>query len=232
MMSMPLLSAGVINGIGHYWGYRNYECEDAARNIVPFGLFIGGEELHNNHHTFASSAKFSLKKWEVDIGWLYIRALSFLRLARIKKLPPEFKLVPEKMHIDADTVKVLLANRFQVLSRYSKEVLLPVLKHEKKVASVASRKALRRINKVLIRDHSLVNATQRARLTKALEESDALEKVYQFRLRLQAIWSRTAANQKECLEALKEWCHQAEETGIEVLQEFAARLRMYVPQPV
>lgn len=231
MMWIPFFAAGVVNGIGHYWGYRNYECAEAARNIVPWGIFIGGEELHNNHHTFASSAKLSSKKWEIDMGWVYIRILAFFKLATVKRLPPEFTLKKEKSTIDGETLKVVLANRFQVMARYSKEVMVPVFKQEKAKAGEASRALFRRVKKALIRETSLVSQSQKQRLTKLLESKEHLAVVYQYRMKLQEIWSKTAANQKELLEALKEWCKQAEATGIEALREFADSLKMYVPVP-
>lgn len=133
MMWIPLHAAGVVNGIGHYWGYRNFECPDAATNIFPWGFWIGGEELHNNHHTFASSAKFSVKWWEFDIGWMYIRLLSFLKLAKVKKLPPKLAMEEGKLHVDLETVKAVVSNRFQVMSYYYKHVVRPILKMEKRV---------------------------------------------------------------------------------------------------
>lgn len=138
MMWIPFHAAGVINGIGHYWGYRNYECRDAATNIIPWGFWIGGEELHNNHHTFASSAKFSVKWWEFDIGWMYIRILSFFGLARVKKLPPKLAMDAGKLQVDIDTVKAVISNRFQVMSNYYKGVIRPILKQER-INSDASR---------------------------------------------------------------------------------------------
>lgn len=131
MMWIPVHAAGVINGIGHYFGYRNFECPDAATNIIPWGFWIGGEELHNNHHTFASSAKFSIKWWEFDIGWFYIRCLSFLGLAKVKKLPPKLARDAGKLHIDLDTVKAVISNRFQIMSHYYHRVVRPILKHER-----------------------------------------------------------------------------------------------------
>lgn len=227
MAWIPFFAAGVINGVGHYLGYRNYECPDAARNIVPWGLLIGGEELHNNHHTFGSSAKFSSKWWELDLGWGYIKLLSWLKLAKIKKLPPKLYQSAHKECIDAETLKALIINRFNVLSRYSKEVILPVLKAEKLHAGEKGRALFQRAKILLIRESSLIDKLGKQRLALLLKKRQALHNVYHYRQQLLAIWDRTTASQKELVEALQDWCKRAENSGIEVLREFALRLRGY-----
>lgn len=230
MAWIPLFAAGVVNGIGHYWGYRNYEVKDNSRNVIPIGFFLGGEELHNNHHAFATSAKFSTRWWEMDSGWLVIRTLQFLRLAKPKRVVPQPKMVPTKNYIDTDTLKALITYRFQVMSRYSREVMIPVLKDEKKRAGKASRSLLRRARTVLVRDASIMQASHNLYLANVLENFQSLRVTYQFRLKLQDIWSKSTATQKELLDALQEWCQQAEATGMETLKRFSAHLKTYVPQ--
>lgn len=231
MLWIPLFAAGVVNGIGHYWGYRNFECPDAARNIIPFGAFIGGEELHNNHHTYPTSAKFSVKRWEFDLGWIYIRLLQFLKLARIKRVPPKLAETPGKLHADIDTLTAIITNRFQVMARYSKEVLLPVLEEETEKANSALSKALLKRAKIsLIRSESLLNDEGKRQLADVIDKHHMLALVYQYRLKLQAIWGRTTATQRELLEALQEWCKQAEATGIIVLRKFAASMAGFSTQ--
>ncbi|OGT38369.1 MAG: aminotransferase, partial [Gammaproteobacteria bacterium RIFCSPHIGHO2_12_FULL_38_14] len=225
MAWIPFFAAGVINGIGHYLGYRNFECQDASRNVVPWGVFLGGEELHNNHHAYASSAKFSAKWWEIDTGWYVIRLLQFLRLAKPKRVLPSIKTIPTKTKVDVDTLKALITYRFQVLARYTREVILPALYEEKKRSSAKGRALLHSARSVLVRDTSLMKKSQTMRLATVLENFQSLRVVYQFRLRLQEIWSRSTASQKELLEALQEWCQQAEATGIEALRQFSKRLK-------
>lgn len=233
LMWIPFWAAGVINGIGHYWGYRNFECEDASRNIFPIGFFIGGEELHNNHHTYGTSAKFSVKWWEVDIGWSVIRVLQWLRLATPKRVPPpDPRFIAGRGTVDLETVKAILAHRFQVLAQYSNDVIIPVLQEERSKAPVASAKMLQRMRNLLIRNETLVNEQGKQRLARVLGRYRSLATVYQFRLGLQAVWAHSTRTQKELVEALQEWCHQAEATGIEVLKNFVARLKSYIPQPV
>lgn len=232
MAAMPLFAAGVINGIGHYLGYRNFEVKDNSRNVVPFGLFLGGEELHNNHHAFATSAKFSTKWWEVDIGWYVIRMLQLVGLAKPKRVVPVPKMAPGKNCIDTDTLKAIISYRFQVMSRYSREVVMPVLREEKKRAGKTSRLLLRRAKTVLIRDASIMKASQQVKLASVLENFQSLRIIYQFRINLQEIWGRSTASQKELIDALQEWCQQAEATGIETLRRFSAHLKTYVPQQV
>jgi stearoyl-CoA desaturase (delta-9 desaturase) len=230
MACIPFFAGGIINGIGHYFGYRNFECKDASRNIVPLGLLLGGEELHNNHHAFATSAKFSAKWWEVDIGWYCIRLLQVFGLAKPKRVLPTPKMQPNKNSIDTDTLKAIFTYRFQVLARYTGDVVMPAIRDEKKKASKNSRVLLRRAKTILIRDSSIMKDSQQLRLAKVLDNFQSLRVVYQFRLKLQDIWGRSTASQKELLEALQEWCRQAEATGIEALLRFANSLKTYVPQ--
>ncbi len=231
MMWIPLFAAGVINGLGHWWGYRNYESADASTNIVPWGILIGGEELHNNHHTFASSAKLSSKWWEFDIGWLYIRILSFLGLARVKKVAPKPMVDPTKPHIDFDTVIAVVSNRFQVMAQYSKQVMARVHKDELRRADSWERTVLRRAKRLLSRDESLMDEDAKQNLASVLEQNQQLHTVYHFKQRLQSIWKRSTASQEHLLHALQEWCHQAEQTGIKSLQDFARSLRSYTMSP-
>ncbi len=230
MAWIPLFAAGVVNGIGHYWGYRNYECKDASRNIVPLGVFIGGEELHNNHHAFATSAKFSTKWWEIDSGWFVIRCLQLIGLAKPKRVVPALKMESNKTNIDTDTLKAVITHRLQLMARYGREVVLPALQEERKRAGKSSHALLRRAKTILMRDDSIMKSAQKAYLATVLENFQSLRVVYQFRIKLQEIWGRSTASQKELIEALQEWCRQAEATGIEVLLRFSHRLKTYVPQ--
>lgn len=232
MAWIPFFAAGVVNGIGHYWGYRNYEVKDASRNIFPIGFFIGGEELHNNHHAFGTSAKFSSKWYEFDIGWLVICLLQSVGLAKAKRVIPAPRYQASKTTVDADTLSALITYRFQVMSRYTREVIAPMLKEEKQRASVAGKQLLRRAYGLLVRDASLIEAQQQTRLASVLENFQSLRTVYNFRMKLQAIWSHSTASQKELLEALQEWCHQAEATGNQALLRFSRLLKTYVPQKV
>lgn len=233
MMWIPVHAAGVVNGIGHHWGYRNFECPDTSTNLFPWGFWIGGEELHNNHHTFASSAKFSVKWWEFDIGWLYIRCLSFLGLAKVKKLPPKLAMDAGKLHVDLETVKAVISNRFQIMSHYYKHVVRPILKNEKRSSQESEDKHLfQRAGRLLRLQDSLLSPRAKSRLQALLASREQLQIVYNFRQSLQNIWLKTATSQKELVEALQQWCKQAEESGLEVLHQFAQQIKGYVPKPV
>jgi stearoyl-CoA desaturase (delta-9 desaturase) len=229
MIWMPFFAAGIVNGVGHYFGYRNYECPDAARNIIPIGFWLGGEELHNNHHAFGSSAKFSTKWWEFDLGWGYIKLMQWLKLAKIKKLSPKLSSVPHKNIIDAETVKAIILNKFHILSRYSKEVVFPVLKAEKKHAGEKGKDLFRQARMLLVRELSLFDNFQRSRLAFLLRKKGTLRQVYYYRIKLQKIWELSTASQKELVEALQDWCKRAENSGILALKQFALRVRSYVP---
>ena len=232
MAWIPFWAAGFINGVGHYVGYRNFESPDASRNIVPWALIVGGEELHNNHHTYATSAKFSVKWYEFDLGWGVIRTLQLMGLAKPKRVAPKPVLVPGKTSIDIDTLKAVLTNRFQVMARYSKDVILPVLREERRRAGEAGSALLSRMRGSLIRETSQLGVNDQQKLVEVLEDYRSLNVVYQFRLKLQNIWARGTATQKELVESLQDWCKQAEATGIEALREFVTHLKAYVPQRV
>lgn len=229
MMWIPFHAAGVINGVGHHWGYRNFECPDSATNIFPWGFWIGGEELHNNHHTFASSAKFSVKWWEFDLGWFYIRCLCWLGLAKVKKLPPKLAITEGKLHVDLETVKAVIGNRFQVMSFYYKRVMRPVLEMEKRRHS--DKKLFQRAGRLLRLQDSLLSPRAKTRLQQLLTSREQLQVVYSYRQSLQNIWLKTAASQKELIESLQQWCKQAEESGLDVLKQFALQIKSFVPKP-
>ena len=233
MMWIPFHAAGVINGIGHYWGYRNFECNDASTNVFPLGFWIGGEELHNNHHTFASSAKFSVKWWEFDLGWFYIRILSLLGLAKVKKLPPKLAIEDGKLQVDLDTVKAVIANRFQIMSFYYKRVIKPILRLEKQTNQhKEERELLNRAGSLLKPRDALLSPLAKDRLQTLLTKRTRLQTVYNYQQSLQNIWLKTATSQKELVEALQQWCKQAENSGLEVLMKFAQQIKAYVPREI
>lgn len=231
MLSMPFFAAGVVNGLGHYSGYRNFECDDAATNIVPWGVLIGGEELHNNHHAFPTSAKFSVRRWEFDIGWLYIRVFQILGLAKVKKVAPRPVLQSNPpRQVNIDNLRAIIVNRMHVLRDYTRQVTLPVLKREKAIA--AGDAALRKAKKLLIRQPKLLDDQAKHRLSELLSNNAALETVHEFREKLRDLWSGANVSNEKLLAQLKEWCAEAEASGIKVLEEFADRLRAYQLAPV
>jgi stearoyl-CoA desaturase (Delta-9 desaturase) len=234
MIWIPLFAAGVINGIGHYWGYRNFEVADASTNIVPWGILIGGEELHNNHHTFGSSAKLSSKWWEFDIGWLYIRTMETIGLARVKKIPPELTCNTAKQHIDVETVKAVIAGRFQVMAQFAREVMKHVHREELKKADRTDRESwalLKRARRLMVREAAQLDETKHQLLERALEINDRLKTVYAMKQKLVDIWNRRATTQENLIQALQEWCREAEATGIEALRNFSQKIRTYTLAP-
>ena len=229
MMWIPITAAGIINGLGHYWGYRNYDCADAATNIFPFGILIGGEELHNNHHTHATSAKLSSKWYEIDLGWGYIRALEMLGLAKVKKVAPEPKFAKDKTVADLDTLQSVITNRYDVMAKYAKSVKRAFheeLEHLKHKAELEKR-FLKSSRKLLQREPAKLEVSQKAQLVQLFEHSKALETMHQMRVELGAIWERSHATRDQLLQQLQDWCVRAEASGIKSLQEFSLRLRSY-----
>ena len=226
MISMPLFAAGVINGLGHHSGYRNFECDDAATNLVPWGFLVGGEELHNNHHAFPTSAKFSVRRWEFDIGWVYICLFRALKLAKVNKVAPRPMLKPSpRQHVDIDNLRAIIVNRMHVLRDYTKQVTLPVLRRER--AALAADAALHRAKKLLIRQPKLLDELARRHLSELLSDNAALNTVHEFREKLRTLWSGANVSNERLLQQLKDWCSEAEASGIKVLEDFAARLRSY-----
>lgn len=233
MIWIPFFAAGVINGVGHYWGYRNFEATDASRNIVPWGLLIGGEELHNNHHAYASSARLSNKWYELDIGWMYIRIMQFLHLASIKKVAPKIHFDWAKTSCDLDTLQAVITHRFDVMGKYGQLVKAACREELSRLQQAylqygkqepLTSEHLRRWLALDVKD--LQDQEKRA-LNTVLQHSRNLQVLYQFRQELTAVWVRSNASQEQLLKILEDWCHRAETSGIEALQTFSRRLRCY-----
>ncbi len=229
MLWTPIFAAGVINGIGHYWGYRNFQAEDASRNIVPWGILIGGEELHNNHHAYATSARLSNKWYEFDIGWMYIRILEMLGLAKVKKVAPKLRLNKNKTQCDLDTLQVVISHRYEVLAKYSmslKSAFATELEHLKEtIAHYEIDNST--FKRWLLADSKTLEDHEREKLTQVLRNTKTLDTIYTMREELVAIWQRSTASKDELVKQLEDWCRRAEESGIEVLRTFSQRLRYY-----
>ena len=226
MIWIPVTAAGVINGIGHYWGYRNFEAPDASTNISPWGLIIGGEELHNNHHTYPTSAKFSVKPYEFDIGWLYITLMRKVGWATVKKVPPKLQLGAIKPVADEKTLEALIANRYEVMAGYAREMRrackaeIALLKE--KQADLSPLKAAKRW---LHRDDDRVPAAARPQLAQARAAHPVLDKMVTMREELRQMWLNTSQSREQLAADLQAWCRRAEESGIVALQQFSMKLR-------
>jgi stearoyl-CoA desaturase (delta-9 desaturase) len=227
---IPFWAAGVINGIGHWFGYRSWDVPtpDASRNILPIGMLIGGEELHNNHHAFPASARFSIKWYEIDLGWVYIRAMETLGLATVKKVAPRPRFAAPKPAADFDTLHAVIANRYDVLSRYAKSIKQTYAAEMARLThwSPSDAEVLRPLKRALLRGQALAGA-ESARLGEALKKSRALATVVAMRHELAAIWERSSASKEQLLRQLQDWCHRAEQSGIAPLVDFSHRLRSY-----
>lgn len=237
MMWIPIFAAGVINGVGHYWGYRNFAPADASRNIVPWGILIGGEELHNNHHAYANSAKFSSHWWEFDLGWVYIRALEILRMAKVRKVAPGICHRTEKTHCDADTLRAVVTHRYEVLARFARSL------HHTAGAEIRALRAsaapggtdggaLALAKRWLLRDPRELLDKERLILEQLLHSSTVLRTIHSMRQELTALWNRSPAPKVQLVKQLEDWCRRAEESGIAALCEFSQTLRGYELRPV
>ncbi|HWX28857.1 MAG TPA: fatty acid desaturase [Steroidobacteraceae bacterium] len=225
LIAQPLFAAGVINGLGHRVGYRSFEMPTAATNIVPWGVLIAGEELHNNHHAFPSSPRFAVQGWEIDLGWLFICLFRALGLARVRGLAPRPHIVCDRAEIDADTAQALFTNRMHVLRDYRRRVIRPVFRALRKQQSPAV--LAPRSPRLLVRHPKLLDERARQQLRELLERYEVLRTVIEFRDRLQQLWDETAASHGRALEQLRELCAQAEGSRILALRKFALRLRTY-----
>jgi stearoyl-CoA desaturase (Delta-9 desaturase) len=227
MMWIPFLAAGVINGIGHYWGYRNFQPADASRNIVPWGILIGGEELHNNHHAYATSARLSNRWYEFDIGWLYIRSMEMLGLADVKKIAPRLKLDTAKTHCDLATLQAVVTHRYEVLAKYAKSLRTTCADEMRALRASAVSVDWQALKRWLHIDTSTLPQKEKEQRDRVLKASSRLATVYTMRDELAALWQRSTASKEQLVHQLEDWCRRAETSGIEALQTFSRRLRCY-----
>ncbi|MBX3636714.1 MAG: fatty acid desaturase [Rubrivivax sp.] len=230
MAWIPVTAAGIINGLGHWWGYRNFEAPDASTNVSPWGILIGGEELHNNHHTYPTSAKLSVKWYEFDIGWLYIRLLEMAGLAKVRKTPPKLALGEVKPVADGQTLQALIANRYEVMAKYGTEMKRAVAAEMDRMkqsgaANAARLKDLRLAKAWLHRDEDKIPSAVKPSLQQALGASPSLAKLVAMREELRQLWTRTGVSAEQLVADLQAWCRKAEDSGIAALQEFSFKLR-------
>ena len=223
MMWIPVTAAGIINGAAHYWGYRNFEAPDASTNISPWGIIIGGEELHNNHHTYPTSAKLSVKSYEFDLGWVYIRTLEIMGLATVKKTAPRLAYGDIRPVADEKTLEALIANRYEVMANYARN-LHSVLQQEASKLKVDAG-VMKAANRWLHRDAAKVPADAQAQLKQARAASPVLDKMVQMREELSQIWLNTSHSREQLAADLQAWCRRAEESGIAALRDFSVKLR-------
>jgi len=229
MAWIPFFAAGVVNGVGHYWGYRNYATADTSTNLGPIGILIGGEELHNNHHAYGTSAKFSAQWYEFDLGWAYIRTLSALGLAKVRRLAPKLRLDSAKPHADHATLQAVITHRYHVATSYARSL---------KAACRAELESLRerarhvelpsagRLKRWLI-DPEALSEGERARLADLAKHSRVIEKMVAMRSELSSLWARSTESSEQLLARLQDWCHRAEASGIPPLAQFSLQLKRY-----
>jgi stearoyl-CoA desaturase (delta-9 desaturase) len=222
MLVIPMLAAGVVNGLGHWWGYRNFDTEDRSHNLTPWAFLLGGEELHNNHHAFPSSARFALRRGEFDLGWLLLRGMQKVGLAKIRRVAPVLEHVPHAEQADHETLRAIMVHRFQVMTDYFRNVIVPVVQEEAEKAGASITRWRRQAAKVLAFQNR-----ERGLATRWFARRPTLRTVWEFRQRLRELYERRGHTPEAMVKALQEWCRDAEATGIRALQQFAARLKGY-----
>jgi stearoyl-CoA desaturase (delta-9 desaturase) len=230
MAWIPVTAAGIINGAGHNWGYRNFQPSDFSTNIFPWGILIGGEELHNNHHAYIGSAKLSIKWYEFDIGWMYIRTLSALGLSKVRNVAPKVKLNKTKTVCDMDTLRAVLKNRFEVMGSFATlmkriyhQEITQLKQHFPDLGNVDLKRTMRWLNV----DEASLNTQEKLKLGIVIQANEKLNSVYQLRNDLSSIWHRSNLTKEEMVKELEDWCHRAESSGVEALEKFSRRLRCY-----
>jgi stearoyl-CoA desaturase (delta-9 desaturase) len=232
MLWIPFFAAGVVNGVGHYWGYRSFAPNDASRNVVPWGILIGGEELHNNHHAYVTSARLSSKWWELDIGWMYIRLLEMLHLAKVRRVAPRIRYDTSKSRCDADTVQAVITHRYEVLARFAKSLHRTAVEEIRSLPTSAMPASMDRgvmevLTHWLQRGAKALPEKERTVLEQAVHSSTVLSTIDSMRQDLSAVWTRTTVSVEQLAQHLEDWCRRAEESGVGALREFSRTLRSY-----
>jgi len=221
MAWIPITAAGIINGVGHYWGYRNFKCEDASTNIVPWGILIGGEELHNNHHAYGTSAKLSSKWYEFDIGWLYIRIMETVGLSKVRKVAPVVRWQPARPMVDLGVLQSVITHRYDVMTRYARLMNKQAKLHLPQGVNIG------KLREWLHLEPAALKQEEKIEVEKVLSKNDVLAKLYQMRLELVEVWGRSTLPKEQLVGKLQDWCQRAEASGIEALKDFSLRLKSY-----
>jgi stearoyl-CoA desaturase (delta-9 desaturase) len=230
MVWIPITAAGIINGLGHGRGYRNFETPDASTNISPWGVVIGGEELHNNHHTYPTSAKLSVKRYEFDIAWGYIRGLEMLGLAQVRKTPPQLRLGKIKPVADSLTLEALIANRYEVMAKYASAMRAACQRELERLKAAGATNGvklaeMRLARRWLPRDQDKIPLAVKDQIADVCAQSAELRKLVIMREELRSLWTRTNVSVDQLVAELQAWCQKAEQSGIATLQDFALKLR-------
>lgn len=234
MVWTPFFAAGVINGLAHWWGYRNFECEDKSTNIFPWGILIAGEELHNNHHTFGTSAKLSYKWYEFDIGWMYIRILSLLGLASVKKSIPVTEEIPTKQVADKDTLEAIISSRYIIAAKYArslKHICAEEIQRLQAHAKLPNELDWTSFKRWLKQDAKDTPQHEHQLLSNVLSNSPLLQTIYSMRQELTGLWERSSLSPDQLLSKLHDWCHRAEGSNIPELKHFSLKLRQIAMRP-
>ena len=231
MIWIPFWAAGIVNGVGHAFGYRNFDVKDASRNISPIAIWLGGEELHNNHHAYGTSAKFSAKWYEFDIGWMYIRTMEIIGLAKVRKVAPRLKLEAGKVTPDFETLQAVITHRYAVLTSYARtlkatyrEELINLRERSK---GTLDGESLKRLKVWIQQDADKLPVAARAKVDVALANSQPLQTVFSMRQELVSIWERSTDTREQLLHRLQDWCRRAEASGIPKLARFSQDLRQF-----
>ena len=232
MLWIPILAAGVINGLGHWWGYRNYDCPDGSTNLIPWGILIGGEEMHNNHHAFGTSAKFSAKWYEFDVGWLYIRIMSAFGLAKVRKVAPAPRFVAPRPSVDQQTLQAVIVHRYDLMQAYGRAFSRTLREEVARMRRTGgnqwqSMTEARKWFNAAGQETESVSVPARARLKEAIAPSESLQKLVEMREELAKTWERSSLTPDQLLAHLQEWCARAEASGVRALQDLALRMRRY-----
>ena len=229
MAWIPFWAAGVVNGLGHFIGYRNFASPDTSTNLVPIGIIIGGEEMHNNHHAHATSAKFSSKWYEFDIGWMYICMMRAVGLAKVRRVAPRPQMSAAKPAADLQTLQAVITHRYEIMAHYAdmlkQTCRQEIAKLKKTSPGNAQLQPLSRFEEDLHR--SELNVADRSEVDKLIAQHGVLATLVEMRADLARIWESSSASSEKLLADLQDWCQRAQQSGIACLEEFSLTLRRY-----
>ncbi len=232
MAWIPFWAAGVVNGLGHYVGYRNFSSPDSSTNLFPIGILIGGEELHNNHHAYGTSAKFSSKWYEFDIGWMYIRMMQAVGLAKVKKVAPKLKLAPQSAEdVTESTLQGIITHRYEIMTRYAdllKKAALQEIARLRSDPSASQELAqLNHVTEHVTLSEQALSVEEKSQLEQAFAQNKALAQLVAMRDELSRVWSSSTASTEQLVQDLQAWLQNAQQSGVQSLEQFALRLRRY-----
>lgn len=223
---IPFWAAGVVNGVGHVKGYRNFNTDDQSRNICPIGFIIGGEELHNNHHAYPTSAKLSMRWYEFDMGWGWIKAFEFFKLAKINKQYSFPVFDKKKEEIDGINLQAFLSNKSYVLKMFFTQTKASVqryIEEVKKQDQGLNEYSIKKLKQYFYESYDSLKEEEKKIVFKLLQ-NEKLKAVFNIKESMIKIWNEKNLNYNQLLEKLTVWQKEAYNHGMHDIKEFSQKI--------